>query len=529
MPHKFFNTQTRSEIVETLLKKRTSIKVQFGFFIVLFAFLLVGILLLLTLPEEKNILTREREHLGQTLAGNLAAGSKDCLLLVGGELSALEIIDDMWKNDYTHDIQYIFVTDQDGKIVVHNNSRLMDSLLTDSLTQLTNRFRYPAMHHVDRFHYPTMHRDDFHGRDILDFSHPIFENVTKKKIGTARIGMSADSVKRLVWDALKRVAVTSIIILLIGVLAAMIWVRWITRPISDLAHGAGIIGAGNLSHRFKVDSRNEIGELAGIFNKMTGDLDRAQKELIAKRQLEHEIELARSIQATLLPEHIPALCNIDIAAYYRSAREVGGDYYDFIAIDQEHLGVLIADVSGKSVAAAFLMGITRAVVRTLAVGDPSPGRVLARVNAVLKTNLKKGMFVTMGYAVINVRTFKILVASAGHNPLFYFRGDEPAALPVNPPGSALGVLRDTGGAPIAEESYQLSKGDLLVYSTDGICEALNAQNEFYGDPRMLRIVGDRRTDTAERIKQALVADLDAFYAGAEQSDDITLVLLKITA
>ncbi|MFH0919737.1 MAG: SpoIIE family protein phosphatase [Fibrobacterota bacterium] len=510
-------TLVRSEIMKTLLKKRTSIKFQFGFFIVLFALFLVGTIMVLTLPEEKAILTRERVHLGQTLAGNLAAGSKECLLLED-ELYAFEILDDMLRNDYNRDIQDIFVTDPNGKIAVHNDSRMMGKILTDSLTRLTNRINFPAMHRVE-----------YRGREILDFSHPVFENVTKKKIGTARVRMSAYSVTRLVESVVKRVIVTSLTILLIGIVAAMFWVRWITRPISALAEGAKIIGAGNLHHRFKVDSRNEIGELASIFNTMTSDLDHAQKQLISKHQLEHEIDLARKIQATLLPERIPAFCNIELAAYYRSAREVGGDYYDFIAIDSEHLGVLIADVSGKSVAAAFLMGITRAIVRTLAPGDTSPARVLTRVNAVLKTNMKKGMFVTMGYMVINVKTLNIFVASAGHNPLFYFRAKEREPVPVNPAGSALGVLREGGGIPLSEERFRLSKGDLLVLSTDGICEAINAKEEFYGDDRILRIAGDRRLDSTEQIKQALIADLDTFYAGAEQSDDITLVLLKITA
>jgi len=505
----------RTDIVDILLKKRISIKFQFSFFIILFTLFLTGSTLYFTLSEEREVLTHERIYMGQSLVRNLASGSKEALLLED-ELYAVDIINDMMKNDYEKDIRYIFVTDQNGRVVAHSETRFMDSVFTDSLTRFTLRLNAPAMHRIRA-------KDE----EVLDFSHPIFENVNKKKIGTARIGLSSASVKRVVERALKKVLSTSLFILLIGLIASIIWVRIVTKPISVLAKGAEIIGTGDLRHRFNVRSRNELGELAEILNKMTQDLEEAQKEIIAKHRLEHEIDLAKSIQARLLPDRIPEVKRADIAAFYRSAREVGGDYYDFINVDDEHLGLLVADVSGKSIPAAFMMGITRAMVRALAPNDPSPANVLACVNEVLKDNLNKGMFVTMLYVVLNLKTFNVKIASAGHDPLFYFRKKTGEYRLIRPRGLALGIGKDTFRKKIGEEEISLESGDLLALTTDGVNEASNAAEAFYGDNRLFEFLVKNAPQNVNFIMDGLVADIERFYRGDPQSDDITMVMLKV--
>ncbi len=505
----------RTDIMDIILKKRISIKFQFSFFIILFTLFLTGTTLYFTLKDERETLTRERVYIGQILANNLAAGSKESLLLED-ELYAFEIIDDMRRNDYEKDIRYIFVTDLNGKIIAHNETRFMDSVLSDSLTLFTLRLNVPAMHRIS-----------INGEEILDFSHPIFENVNKKKIGTARIGLSSSSVKRVVERAVKNILKTSLIILLIGLIASIIWVRIVTKPISILAKGAEIIGTGDLKHRFRVKARNELGELAEILNKMTQDLEEAQFQIIAKRQMEHEINLAKKIQATLLPESIPILAKAEIAAFYKSAKEVGGDYYDFITVDADHLGVLVADVSGKSISAAFMMGITRAIMRSLAPNDLSPSNVLSCVNEVLKGNLNKGMFVTMLYLIIDIKTLKVRIASAGHDPLFHLQKIKSNYRLIHPPGVALGVGKETFRKRLGEEEIELSSGDLLALTTDGVNEATPDNHNFFGEKRLFDFLVKNAMNNVNFIVKGLVDDIDEFYSGAAQSDDITMVMIKI--
>lgn len=506
--------KNRTEIMDILLKKRASIKVQFGLFIILFTIFLTGANLYFTLKDERETLTRERMYIGQILANNLAAGSKESLLLED-ELYAFEIIDDMRRNDYEKDIRYIFVTDQTGKVVAHNETRFMGQLFSDSLTQFALRLPGPAMHRIR-----------VNGEQILDFSHPIYEGMSKKKIGTARIGLSSASVERVVHRALEKALTTALVIFFAGLIASILWVRIVTRPISILARGAEIIGTGNLSHRFQVKSRNELGELADILNKMARDLEEAQAQIIAKRQMEHELNLARDIQATLLPGSIPILEGAEISAFYRAAREVGGDYYDFIRVDEDHLGILVADVSGKSISAAFMMGITRAMLRSLAPGDLSPVSVLGNVNEILKNNLTKGMFVTMLYLVLDLKTLKVRVASAGHDPLFYYRkGDDKHRL-VQPCGLALGVGKDSFRKRLTEEEIVLTPGDLLVLTTDGVNEATRDNKVFFGDDRLFNFLVKNSSQNVNFILNGLVKDLEHFYQGAPQSDDITMVMIK---
>lgn len=507
---------SRVGLDEIILIQKTSIKFQFSLFIVLFSAALVAVIGTFTLKEEKEILTRERMYIGSLIAGNLAAGSREGILLED-ELSIFEIIDGIIRNDYERDIQYVFVTDVEGRILAHNDNRRMGLVLTDSLTRFTLRFDYPSMHHAV-----------YKGVPILDFSHPIFENVTKKKIGVTRIGLSVLSIDRLVAKAARKIIFILVSALLVGILASIVWVRIITNPITELARGAETIGRGDLNYRFQIRNRNEIGKLAEILNNMTRDLQEAQDQIILKRQMEHELKLARNIQATLLPDSLPGVKRLDIAAFYRAAQEIGGDYYDFIQVDADHLGVLVADVSGKSIPGAFVMGITRAILHSVARNFTSPVETVSTVNAILETNIRKGMFVTMLYLIINLDTLEVRLASAGHDPLFFLKKNARQGRLIRPPGLALGLRKDRVFREKAgEETLVLEAGDFLALTTDGVTEAMNARGDVFGEDRLYAFLVEHAGLDAETIKTRLVLALSDFTGQCEQSDDITMVLLKV--
>ncbi|MBL8025140.1 MAG: HAMP domain-containing protein, partial [Fibrobacteres bacterium] len=375
----------RTEMMSIIGKKRIPIRLQFGIFIILFTTALAASILFFTIKGQKEVLVKERTTVGQTLTAHLAAAAKDAILLED-DLYVYDMINDMVKNDAEKDIRYIFVTDSSGKILIHNKTDQLGDTLTDDITRA-----------VIKSTVSSINKTTLNGEAVVDYARPVIENFSRKTIGYARIGISEESINRVVNQSARQMITIAIAVLLIGLAASLFWVRLVTKPVSLLADGAEKIGKGDLKYRFKIEARNELGELAEIFNRMTGDLDLAQQELVAKQRLDHELDLARSLQAALLPDKLPDTEQIDITAWYKAAKQVGGDYYDFINVDDSHLGIVIADVSGKSITGAFMMGITRASMRAIAPGILSPREVLIKLNEQMCANMRKGMFVTMLY------------------------------------------------------------------------------------------------------------------------------------
>ena len=184
------------------------------------------------------------------------------------------------------------------------------------------------------------------------------------------------------------------------------------------------VAHGNFEHESEVDltSRDEIGLLASAFNQMTASLRAGRESELENQRISGELSTAKAIHIKLMPEKLPQLPGIDIFTAYQSAKEVGGDYYDFIPVgDTDHLALCVADVSGKGIPGSMVMGTTRTILRMMAVGNLSPAEVLAKTNYHVARDIKRGMFVTCVYCILNVRTREMAVASAGHNPLLMYR------------------------------------------------------------------------------------------------------------
>src|SRR5262245_3114892 len=245
---------------------------------------------------------------------------------------------------------------------------------------------------------------------------------------------------------------------------------------------------------------------------------------VAPKTTPRELAIAEELQSNLLPRRIPKVPGVDLSAYYRPSEEVGGDYYDFIEIDEDHLGIAVADVSGKGVPAAMVMTEARALLKGEAGRSLSPAETLGRINRVLFQDIKRGMFVTMCYMVLSIRRRQLTLSSAGHLPLILWRRASRACYAINPLGLALGI--DKG--PVFEKKLQedrvvLQSGDRFVGCTDGILEAMNADHEELGTDRLHALVsahGDR--DSGEFVTK-LIDGVEAHAAGAPQHDDITLV------
>jgi serine phosphatase RsbU (regulator of sigma subunit)/anti-sigma regulatory factor (Ser/Thr protein kinase) len=252
-----------------------------------------------------------------------------------------------------------------------------------------------------------------------------------------------------------------------------------------------------------------------------GQLVREQEtEVRARERLEQELEVARLIQQNFLPKELPELEGWKLAAFYRPARAVGGDFYDFIELPEGRLGLVVGDVTDKGVPAAMVMAATRSVLRASAQRLGSPGEVLEQVNELLCPDMPPKMFVTCFYGVLEPASGRFHYANAGHN-LPYARTAERVR-ELRATGMPLGLLP---GMTYEEKEAVLAPGESVLLHSDGVVEAHNTEREMFGSPRLSELVSKRPGGT--QLIDLLLAELDSFTgAGWEQEDDITLVTLQ---
>ena len=248
-----------------------------------------------------------------------------------------------------------------------------------------------------------------------------------------------------------------------------------------------------------------------------------------KKRLDHDLEIARDIQRILLPSEAPVINGFQISGINVPARQVSGDYFDYIRVDEERLGVAIADVSGKGVPASLIMAICRSVLRAEASRNPSPADVLRKVNRQLYPDIKEDMFISMAYLILNHQRNAITLARAGHDaPLLYQRKSQTVT-PVKPPGMVVGI--DSGSVfdrLTTDFAVPLERDDCLVLYTDGVTEALNAEGDEFGPERMMESVRASTDDGAQAIVKKIIADVRDFTGSAPQNDDMTLIAIRKT-
>ena len=302
----------------------------------------------------------------------------------------------------------------------------------------------------------------------------------------------------------------------------------VAKPLKELAIAARKLGRGNFNVTIpQITGRDEISEFAGAFSNMLTELkDHIERQKDMKR-IERELDLARNIQLSMLPgsEHDE---NSDddrheLAPFLLPAKEVGGDFYDFFKIDNDHLCVVIGDVSGKGVAAALFMMVARIILRTTTKNLKSIVDAFNRTNFALAKRNKLNMFVTVWAGIIDLRTGHIDFASAGHNPPAVRHSNGSVEFIKSKAGLVMAAMEETIYKP---QTYDLKQGDTLFLYTDGVTEATNSNNVLFGDNRLLatlKMGGERSTaDTCTLVKK----EIDNFVQDAPQFDDITMLAIK---
>ncbi|MBI2920557.1 MAG: SpoIIE family protein phosphatase [Planctomycetes bacterium] len=302
----------------------------------------------------------------------------------------------------------------------------------------------------------------------------------------------------------------------------------VTKPLKSLMNDINMVSAGDLEHETKAQSTDEIGYLARTFNLMTKSLSSAHEAELENKAMEHELNIATEIQSNLLPHRIPKIAGYELGAYYRPSKEVGGDYYDFIQIDQNHLGIIVADVSGKGIPGSMVMTMARSLIRMEAERNLSTADTLVKTNRILARDIRRGMFVTCLYALLDVRSRTLLVSSAGHNPMVVFRKATGKYELVNPNGIALGF--DKGPIferTIKEQQIQLGLGDRICLYTDGVVESMDSKNVEFGDERFYKMVQLLAEKDSNVFINAIVRTLDEHQGESPQHDDITIVTVRL--
>jgi len=275
--------------------------------------------------------------------------------------------------------------------------------------------------------------------------------------------------------------------------------------------------------------QDEVGRLAGALIFMEDSLRDNVRSLIEttaqNERMEGELNVAREIQLGLLPKTFPAFPErheFDLFAMLEPAREVGGDLYDFLFLDQEHFCFAVGDVSDKGVPAALFMAITRTLLRAAATRELDPARIMESMNNDLAPNNPNSMFVTLFIGVLNVRTGRLTFANGGHNQPVLLGAGHGARFVTGRSGPMVGAMEDL---PYSTLEMTLAPGDTLFLYTDGVTEAMNANKDLYSDERLLETLGHVAGQEVGAVIQTVQDDVTQHVAGAEQSDDITMLCL----
>ena len=261
--------------------------------------------------------------------------------------------------------------------------------------------------------------------------------------------------------------------------------------------------------------------LFGLYIGVT--LTRYIGEIRVREKIQKELSVATSIQKCFLPEAVPEIEGLEIAVEMKTAKEVGGDLYDFIRPDDETLGIMVGDVSGKGVPAALFMARVETLFRVFSKTERQPAGVIAKLNGEIASDERSGLFTTLVYAVFHIKQKKVVISDAGHLPVILLRADALEKI-ASEDGMAVGVME---GVTFSDRTLSLSSGDVMIFYTDGAAEARDSKGNEFGIDRCIAIARAGRHLSAKEILSSLLRELRLFQGKAVQHDDITIVVVKV--
>jgi sigma-B regulation protein RsbU (phosphoserine phosphatase) len=308
--------------------------------------------------------------------------------------------------------------------------------------------------------------------------------------------------------------------------------RHITRSIHDVYQGVLALQKGDLQHKIPVRKHDQFGLLAHSFNQMTGSISRLLEEVVEKKRLEKELEIAREVQATLFPKQLPHPPGMSIFGGCKPARMVSGDYYDFIVEDETHLDIVVGDISGKGISAALLMANLQAAMRSqlLSIKHDNPdsiaqslANIMGQLNQQIYLNSPPEKYATLFLSRYDANSHRLWYCNAGHLPPIVLTPKGAQAL--EPTGTVIGLLPN---ASYEAKSMELIPGTLLAIFTDGVTEALNKADEEFGENQLLTALQQSRMHAPEAIWDHVMSRVGDWQSDLPQYDDITLIVAKVS-
>jgi hypothetical protein len=252
------------------------------------------------------------------------------------------------------------------------------------------------------------------------------------------------------------------------------------------------------------------------------------EELAQEERIKQELQIARKVQQSFLPIKMPEIYGVDVAAVCKPAYETGGDYYDFLPIDENRTAIIIGDVSGKGIQAAFYMTFIKGVFHAFCSEYDSPDEVLNRTNKIFMQNAVKGNFITIVYGILDCEKGTFTFSRAGHNPVMHYKKSDNKVHMLQPSGVGIGMTDNTTFSKyLKSDTISFGRGDVIMLFTDGIVEALSKKRTYYGDDRLINLLQGSSDLTADEILNNILSDVEEFCMGERQHDDMTLVVLKM--
>jgi serine phosphatase RsbU (regulator of sigma subunit) len=346
-------------------------------------------------------------------------------------------------------------------------------------------------------------------------------------------GFSSLTFGQVLLILLAVIGVMFLIIQGVAFLMGLTLARSITGSVHELFVGTERLRRGDFSHKIAIRSRDQLGELAASFNSMSASIEDLLEQKAEKERLEEELRIARSIQMSLLPSGSHSMRGVSLTGHCEPAREVGGDYYDFLPLDESRIGILIADVAGKGTSAALYMAELKGLMLSLSQLHASPRQLLIDANRIISKHLDARSFITMIYAVVDVERRTLTVARAGHCPMVFVPGPHVSCRDpqsVQPDGMVLGLALDSCdifNRLLEEVTLPLGPGDLFLLYTDGISEAMNVEGECFGDARLADLAREHTDLGSSEMRERILDEVRRFAGDAPQHDDMTMVLVKV--
>lgn len=333
-----------------------------------------------------------------------------------------------------------------------------------------------------------------------------------------------------ILGALRNVVLVGLGMMILSGIAGVMLSRRLARPLTRLADAAQTISAGNVSYRVPVQGDREVRVMAKAFNQMVDSIQRRtielQRETQIRERLESDLRIGAEIQKSLLPDCPPTMQGIQVVGWSEAAREVGGDFYDFLELDKHRLGLALGDASGKGLPAALLVTECSSIIRALAEERYPLGELLTKTNNVLVPKLSdSGHFITLFLAEVNARRNRLFFTLAGHNPPLLLPANGAPQWLVCNDGLPLGIMH---GRTYPNHEAPLEEGDTLVVYSDGITDARNTAGEFFGTEGLEQAAVKYKSQPPATMLEGINAEVRAFLGEAQAADDMSLLIVRRT-